>query len=327
MKLSFAPLEGVTDYPFRNAHYRCFGGADLYYTPFLSANSTHSFKKKEKREVLPELNRGIPLIPQILSNDPDAFVWASVQMAMLGYREVNLNLGCPSPAVTGSGRGAAMIADPDGLDRFLDAAFRKLEEAGRSCRVPVISAKTRSGASDRSETPALITVFNRYPFSEIIVHPRLKKELYRGKADWDAFEMFYVSCTKPLAYSGDIRTVRDAERFMNRFPGTGHIMIGRGAVADPAIFRELKGGSGMTSGELSLFHDAVLGNRLREMHGFDRAAGGMKELWFYWKGFFPCGEEAVKGILRSRGEEAYRKAVSALFENSTSGDGKTAAGS
>ncbi len=317
MKLSFAPLEGIADYTFRNAHKRIFGGADDYYTPFIAANPSCSLKEKEKREVAPGLNPGISLVPQILANRAYAFVSTAQRLAALGYREVNLNLGCPSPSVTAHGRGAGLLRDQDRLDRFLWELFEELERAGREGAVPAVSVKTRSGFADRSETEGLVRILNRYPFSLVIVHPRLRTQLYAGSADWESFAVFYGNCEKKPAYNGDIRSPEDAGRLMARFPGTEQIMIGRGAVANPALFRMLKGGRPPGTEEMSAFHDELLSARMAEIPLFEKAAGKMKELWFYWSGLFEEPEPYIRRIRKACTEEDYRAAVEALFGECT----------
>lgn len=105
MKFYFAPMEGITGYIFRNAHHACFPSVDRYYTPFISPNQNRPMSPKEKRDVLPENNRNIPLIPQILTNNATQFLQAAKVLADMGYEEVNLNLGCPSATVVNKREG------------------------------------------------------------------------------------------------------------------------------------------------------------------------------------------------------------------------------
>ena len=129
-KVYFAPMEGLTTYILRNAHHKYFGGIDEYYTPFLSANRTMAFKRKELRDILPENNEGIPLIPQVLGNKADEVIWAVKTVADLGYRTINFNLGCPMPQVARRGKGSGFLKDTDALDRFFKEVFDELEKSG-----------------------------------------------------------------------------------------------------------------------------------------------------------------------------------------------------
>lgn len=100
-----APMEGLTGWRWRQVHAALFGTADRYYTPFLSPNANFEFQTKELQEIAPENNRDLPVVPQILTNRAEYFIWAAKECQSRGYGEVNLNLGCPSGTVTGKIRG------------------------------------------------------------------------------------------------------------------------------------------------------------------------------------------------------------------------------
>ena len=95
----FAPMEGITGYVYRSAHHALFPQVDRYFTPFLQPNQNHRFASRERNDVLPKHNKGITLIPQILTNRAEDFIWMAGELEALGYDEVNLNLGCPSGTV------------------------------------------------------------------------------------------------------------------------------------------------------------------------------------------------------------------------------------
>ena len=166
MELYFAPLEGITDYIYRRIHRRYFPGVDRYFTPFLSPTQNHIFPPRELRQVAPENNRDIPLVPQLLTKNAADFLWAANALADMGYGEVNLNAGCPSGTVTAKGKGAGLLADPDALRRLLDGIF---------AAAPVrVSVKTRLGVRDPEEFGAILAVYNDYPISRLIIHARTK---------------------------------------------------------------------------------------------------------------------------------------------------------
>ena len=123
MKLSFAPMEGVTGVSYRRIHSQMFPGADRYYAPFIAPDSQGNFRLKHLRDVLPDNNRGIALVPQILANSPEAFLSVAAQLKELGYDEVNLNAGCPSGTVVAKHKGAGMLSDLSSLDAFLSRVF------------------------------------------------------------------------------------------------------------------------------------------------------------------------------------------------------------
>ncbi|MDO5702265.1 MAG: tRNA-dihydrouridine synthase family protein [Lachnospiraceae bacterium] len=309
IRFDFAPMEGVTDHIFRCAHSRVFPGVSRYFTPFIAANESRSMKTKEKRDVAPEHNSGVVLIPQILTNKPEVFLWAAERMRGLGYSTVNLNLGCPSATVVSHGKGSGFLADPGRLDSFFENVFDALPEGIH------ISVKTRIGVADADEAPALLEIFNRYPLSELIVHPRLRKDFYRGEPDLDTFEMFYEEYRGKLVYNGDIRSPERLGTFTGRFPDIRDVMIGRGLIADPALIRELSGGAPAGKDELKLFHDEILAGRMEEQRDFRNVAGRMKELWFYLGSAFDGAEKYLKKVKKSGTFAEYTTSVDALFSS------------
>lgn len=136
-----APLEGITGFAYRNTHHAHFTGIDKYYTPFLAPNYTHNLKTREREDVAPSNNAGLPLIPQILTNRPGDFLWAAEEIYALGYREINLNLGCPMPTVVKKNRGSGQLGDLDELDRFLEKICTGMDRSlGLEENMPDLSA-------------------------------------------------------------------------------------------------------------------------------------------------------------------------------------------
>ena len=98
-KLYAAPMEGLTGYLWRQVHAALFGPADKYFTPFLSPNATRTFQRKELDEIDPAHNAGLYVVPQLLTNRAEHFLWAAGELYARGYREINFNLGCPAGTV------------------------------------------------------------------------------------------------------------------------------------------------------------------------------------------------------------------------------------
>ena len=155
----------------RQVHNRWFGGIDRYYAPFLSPTQSHCFGKKELDQVLPEHNEGIHLVPQLLTRNAEDFLWAAGELAAMGYKEVNLNLGCPSGTVVAKGKGSGFLARYEELSAFLDKIFT-------FCPI-AISVKTRLGLTDPEEFGSLLELYNRFPICELTVHPRVQKDMYK----------------------------------------------------------------------------------------------------------------------------------------------------
>ena len=139
-------------------------GRPLLRPPSSRRPKTGCPSKRRWPSFLPQANPGTPLIPQLLAKDGSCAAWMIGVLRQMGYREVNLNLGCPSGTVTAKGKGAGMLRDLDALDRFLDTVF---SEAGGP-----ISVKTRIGVEKPEEFgPHPGGVTGRYPIAELIIHP------------------------------------------------------------------------------------------------------------------------------------------------------------
>lgn len=147
-----APMEGITTYIYRRAHARFYGGIDKYFTPFIAGKKMTT---REVRDILPENNAGVALVPQILTNKAADFLEIADRLAAYGYDTVNLNLGCPSGTVTAKKRGAGFLGEPESLDAFLYEIYEK-------CPLQ-ISIKTRLGISDLKEWERLLDIYARYP--------------------------------------------------------------------------------------------------------------------------------------------------------------------
>ena len=245
-----APMEGLTDRVWRQAHQKWFGpagNADHYYAPFISPPENRVLIKKKMAELAPAANPGAPVIPQLLAKDGELAAWMIGELRGLGYTEVNLNLGCPSGTVTAKGKGSGMLRDPVKLDAFLAAVFANAEGP--------ISVKTRLGVEKPEEFTVILDIYNRYPICELTIHPRVMRQLYRGQADRAAFAAALPGCRMPVCYNGDVTTAVDLHTLEAQYPQLSGIMVGRGIIADPALFREARGGAPAAREELRGYLD------------------------------------------------------------------------
>ena len=300
-----APLDGITRAVFRRVHHRMFGGADRYFIPFFSPTDQHIITRRDLRELDPANNAGLPLVPQIMTRRAPDFLWGAQVMEEMGYREVNLNLGCPSGTVTAKGKGSGFLAKPEELDRFFEEVFA-------SVRLPV-SVKTRLGVRDVEEFPRLLEIFNRYPIKTLTIHPRVQKEFYKGPIHRDAFAAAAAGSRNPVCYNGDLLTVEDCRAFAEDFPQVDAVMIGRAMVADPALLRKIRGGAPATREELQRF-TAELYREYQDFYGqVGTAAQRMKEVWFYLIHLFEGGERIDKKMRRSRSPGEYETLETQIF--------------
>lgn len=308
MEFLFAPMEGVTYSAFRALHNELFPGAAEYYTPFIAPDGAGSFKPKRLKELTEDAEAGVRVIPQITANRPEPFNITARKLAELGFTEVNLNAGCPSPTVYKKHKGAGMLADLASLEEFLDCAF---EAAGKDGRI--ISVKTRMGVHSTAEFAAIMEIYRKYPFSRLIIHARDRDGLYLSEPDMEGFAAAADGCGFPVSYNGSIFCRDDLDRLLGKAPDIESIMIGRGAIANPALIRALSGGEALKAEELKSFHDALtaayLSGGLTEHFTLLR----MKQLWYYMIHMFPDSRKEHKAILKANTLEDYASAVSALF--------------
>lgn len=293
MNIYFAPMEGITDGVFRRLHHKYFPGIDRYYMPFLSPTVHRCLTNREARELPAADSVDFTAIPQLLGKNPEDLAWAAEQCAQLGYREVNVNLGCPSGTVVAKGKGAGMLADPEGLDRFLDELFSATNQP--------LSIKTRIGLKDPEEFPRLLEIYNQYPIVELTVHPRVRTAFYKGPCSLDAFEYAVENAKMPLCYNGDICSLEELAAMRHRFPQVQSVMVGRGLVGNPGLF------SGGTKPEvLEVFLDELLETYCCLFGSRRNTMFRMKEHWFYLLRLFRDSEKLGKQLRKTTDYDAFR---------------------
>lgn len=302
MDIRMAPMEGVTDAVLRRTHCRCFGGVDRYYIPFISPTQHHVLTPHDLRAVAPEHNQGIHAVPQLLCKDAEHFLWAAGELKTMGYDEVNLNIGCPSGTVTAKGKGSGMLRDLAHLREMLDEVFLHIDMK--------VSVKTRIGFSSPEEWPEILALLAAYPVSELTIHPRTRSAFYKGEIYREAFAQA-AAMRLPLIYNGDLFTAKDCMELQKQYPGIP-MMLGRGLIANPALARELKGGSGVSAAELKHFLD-MLYDAYRQIYPVQQAHSRMREIAKYVACCFDGAEKPLKAIRKST-PETFEAAVDRLWE-------------
>ncbi len=267
MRYYFAPMEGLTDSIYRRLHHKYFPGVDRYYMPFISPTIHRTLTHKEDRELpLADSERFIA-VPQVLTKVPEDFLWAAQICADRGYREVNLNAGCPSGTVVSKGKGSGMLRSTEELDRFLEAVFA-------ASPLP-ISVKTRLGLENPDDFVQILEVFNRYPITELTVHPRVRKDFYKEPVREEWFRYAYENSKIPLCYNGNIITRQQADEIAVTYPGVESVMIGRALIGDPGMLLQ----EGTAAATLKAFHDEMVEEYTRVFGSARNAMFRMKENW------------------------------------------------
>jgi tRNA-dihydrouridine synthase len=295
----------LTGYIYRNAHNAFFNKIDKYFSPFIVANQSNSFKTRELNDILPENNQGLVLIPQLLTNNAKDFIHTSRKIKQLGYNEINLNLGCPSGTVVSKNRGAGFLSKKEELDMFLDEIFSE--------SITKISVKSRIGKNQPEEFYDLIEIFNKYPIEELIIHPRFQKDFYKNKPNLKIFKEALILSKNPVCYNGDIFTVKDYKKFSVDFPSIGTIMLGRGLITNPGLVNDITNNIKLEKNLLKEFHDKIYEDYKRILFGERNVLFKMKELWFYMIPMFSDNAKYAKKIKKAVRLCDYEEAVSSLF--------------
>ena len=289
MKIYFAPMEGVTDGILRQTHNRLFGGVDVYCLPFHKLTQSLSLLTREIRDIAPEENEGLDVLPQALTRDPGQLIAWLYYVSECSYARADLNLGCPSPTMTKKGRGSGLLRDPSYLRTFLDRVF--------SATLPVsLSVKTRIGYDSPEEWPALLSLLADYPFTHVAVHVRTTREQYTGAPHPEAFDLAVRKGLPHPVYNGDLKTPEDIRALRERCPAAEAVMIGRGLLADPALARRLRGGPEASTEELRVWY-AALYEGWRARFGAPVALGRIKKV-MEW----PAGDDIRRKRLLRRAD-------------------------
>ena len=313
MRFYLAPLEGITGDIYRTTVMDHFGqGIDACFAPFIYPCDKRALAPRDRVQLCPENNHGFRLIPQVMSDKADAVLELEKELMDLGFDTYNLNMGCPSGTVSSKGRGAGFLKRTEELDRFLDELY-----AGTSCK---ISVKTRLGMHDPDEFYEILEIYNRYPISELIIHPRVRDDFYKGMSRTEYFTYAMSHSRMPLCYNGDINSVEDYEARLSEFglPGEGTdqvpaVMLGRGMIKDPSLIRQLSGGAPADQKELKAFLDQLADRYKERLSGDTPVLYKMKEVWSYLIASFPDHDKTYKKILKSKKLAEYRAAVEELF--------------
>ena len=306
MDFYYAPLEGITGYLYRNAHHSQFDQVTKYFSPFIFANQNDGIKGKDVKDILPENNPGIPLVPQLLTNNAKDFISTAKKFKSLGYEEINLNLGCPSGTVVSRHRGSGFLAKKAELDVFLEEIF--------SDAATKISIKTRIGKEAPEEFYELLEIYNKYPMEELIIHPRIQKDFYKNTPNLEVFRHAAKQSKDSICYNGDIFSTDDYTSFITDFPEVKKIMLGRGLISNPGLIREITEGIRLDKKSLRSFHDKVYADYKVILFGDRNVLFKMKEIWFYMVAQFTNNEKYWKKIKKANDCSEYDLAVARLFE-------------
>jgi tRNA-dihydrouridine synthase len=304
--LSLAPFQGITDVVYRNVFKKHFAGIGKFYTPFFTGIQKDNSKSLRGEEISPDFNDVKTVVPQILSNTAEEIIRFANQCKSMGYVEFNLNMGCPFPRVANKTRGCGLMADPDRTIKMLNDVFEQIDGIK-------FSIKCRLGYYNDEEIFAFIDTFNSLNFSEIIIHPRIGKQMYTGEASIDKFKTLIPMIKKPLVYNGDIF---DVEKY-NMVSPFASVMLGRGLLTNPFLAEQIQNIENQQDKKHRL-HDFVVDlyvERLRHAGGSPKIIGSMKELWKYMMNIFDDPQNVWRKVKKVNHLEEYETAVETIFND------------
>ena len=307
--LSLGPFQGITDAPFRNVFKRHFGGIDKFYTPFFTGiHKEDHAKNLQGEEIDPRYNDVETLTPQILSTDAEEILRFAKQCKQLGYKEINLNMGCPFPRVANKKRGCGLLPYPDKVDAMLERVFEEIDIK--------FSVKCRLGYFSPEEIDAIIPIFNKFPLSELIIHPRIGKQLYKGEADVEQFKALIPYINAPLVYNGDIFSIESFKYIHEAVQPVSQFMLGRGILANPFLAEEIQGGA-YAPERAERLHNYVIDlyeDRLHHAGGSPKVLGRMKELWSYLMFSFEDPQNVWRKIKKINALKEYEEMEEMIFK-------------
>ncbi|SER44256.1 tRNA dihydrouridine synthase [Lachnobacterium bovis] len=315
MKFYLAPMEGITGHIYRRHFNELYKGVDKYFTPFIATNQTFKLKNREKREIDPKINEGMVVVPQLLTNNAQQFIWYAKEIKKLGYNEINLNVGCPSGTVVSKHKGSGMLIDLEQFDNFLETIYSELAND------LFISIKTRLGIENFDDLEKLIEIYNKYPMNELIVHPRTRMDFYKNIPNYNAFKEVCEKSNKNIGYNGDIKISDDINKIITDFKdyNVDSIMIGRGFLTNPMLVENYlsnKPDTNIDCDRLKEFVAKLFEDYVRDYTACSDAINRMKELWFYILEPFSDYNEVkkyAKKIKKAKDKDVYETTVNNLI--------------
>lgn len=301
----FAPLQGYTDDVYRRVHYKLIGGVKNYYTPFVRVE-VGAVRSKDQRDIAPDNNSGVPVVPQIIFNSRKEFEYLTDRVKSLGYKEIDLNMGCPFPLQARHGRGCGILAHPDIVSDIIEG----IKEHNDT----IFSVKMRLGRDNSSECDKIIELLNNVQLKHITLHPRTGIQQYKGTVDYDAFERIYTQSRNPIIYNGDIVTLEDIRRIENKYPQIKGIMLGRALLGAPSLAVEYSNDKQWSNSErialMLKMHDALMAEYSKILKGDTQMLNKMRTFWEYSEALL--GRKPYKKVMKSGNLKNYLAAVDEL---------------
>ncbi len=304
MQIYLAPLQGLTDWIFRESFCQHIAQFDKTFTPFVRVQGGDFYRPSQCNDLLPAHNIFQKPVPQFLGNTAESFKRFEELCLEHGYAEANINMGCPYPMVTGKRMGAGLLAHPAEVTKLLEGVFAETKLK--------ISIKTRLGLENHADFKPLISVFNAFPLEELIIHPRIGKQQYKGEVDLQAFAEYAPQLKHTVCYNGDILTVADIKKVQTLVPQIDRFMIGRGILQNPFLLTTIRKQE-LTQAEkvrmLRNFHISIIEYCKRKYSGDLHLLKRFEELWEYHAKGFENGHKIYKLVKKSKTLAQYEAVI------------------
>lgn len=300
-----APMAGISEMPFRRIAFQM--GAGLCPTELVSAEGLMRASNRTMRYLRYDAAWEKPFSVQVFGGNAATLGEAAKVARDHGAQIIDVNMGCPVPKVLKSGAGCALMAEPA-------RAAEVVSSIAAATGLPV-TAKIRSGLdAQRINCVEVGLALQEAGCAAVALHPRTRAQAYEGKADWSLIRQLKQALDIPVIGNGDVKTVADAHRMLEE-TGCDAVMIGRGALGNPWLFRQLRGGPGATVEERHALvmdhfeeHLRFCGDERRAVHQF------RKHLGWYARGL--VGAAAFRSqAMRIEPVEELRAALDEYFRN------------
>lgn len=228
-----APMQGLTNRALR-AYFIEHVRPDVIFTEFMRVNTAPAgmyLNAVDQLDVASEQD-GVPLVVQLVGHGREALVSAARVAQEAGAAHINLNMGCPYGRMGGGQTGGGMLRYPDDLAEVIPALREAISGS--------FSVKIRAGYDDPDQILSLLSLFESSGVDFLVLHPRTVVQKYDGVADHEVTARAVLATRLPVIANGDIRSAADGGRVLGE-TGAAGLMLGRGAIADPALFRRLRG--------------------------------------------------------------------------------------
>ena len=300
--IHFAPLQGYTDDVYRRIHHELIGGIQTYYTPFLRMEGG-GVRSKDMRDIRPEFNEGVPVVPQIIVKSMKEFEFLTGIVEEKGYSRLDINMGCPFPLQAKHGRGSGLLAHVDIVSEMAKTIASKSSLK--------FSVKMRLGWENADEWRPVLDILNEIPLEQITLHPRIGTQQYKGSVNMEAFNEFYALCKHPMIYNGDVTTVNGIRQLEENYPKLAGIMIGRGLLARPSLATGYVAGLELPWEKRRLtlldFHDRLKAHYETTANSEAQVHSRLRLFWEYMEE--ELGRKVYKKIMKAGNLKNYLAAV------------------